>query len=355
MKKSEFETICVAVATRTPTILWGDPGIGKTSVVYNIARELDLPCEVILGSLRDPSDFAGLPIVRQEDTVLAPPAWAKRLADRPGILFLDEINTAPPAVQAALLRVALEKIVGEISLHPDTVILAAANPPDLSAGGFELAPSLANRFLHIKVSPPSANELAAALIGGWPPVSMPKPRKERGENMAALMAAFLVARPHFEHAPPKPGDETMAWPSARSWTVACRLLTEAERLEVSEEAKFLLMAGAVGEGTAIEFFSYKKNLDLPDPEDLLRSPETFKLSPRGDINFVVLAGVVQAVLGNKTPDRLNAAWRIIAMAAEQGGGDVAVPHAKALMEGGSTPPIEYARALVPVLKATGVL
>ena len=97
--------------------LWGDPGIGKSALI-NAAAEADgVPCETVIGSLREPSDFAGLPVVTDDGVRLEPPAWAKRLhAAQAGYLFLDELSTSPPAVQAAMLGVALERRVGDLLL-----------------------------------------------------------------------------------------------------------------------------------------------------------------------------------------------------------------------------------------------
>ena len=104
------EALGVAVAARVPVLLWGAPGTGKTSAIRAMAQTMGLPCETVIASIREPSDFAGLPIVVGDGVRFAPPAWARRLAEAGrGLLFLDELSTAPPAVQAALLRVVLER------------------------------------------------------------------------------------------------------------------------------------------------------------------------------------------------------------------------------------------------------
>src|SRR5438132_9362982 len=98
--------------------LWGDPGIGKSALIHAAAAADGVPCETVIGSLREPSDFAGLPVVSDDGVRLEPPAWAKRLhAAQSGYLFLDELSTSPPAVQAAMLGVALETRVGALLLN----------------------------------------------------------------------------------------------------------------------------------------------------------------------------------------------------------------------------------------------
>src|SRR6201997_819193 len=114
------EALGVAVAARVPVLLWGAPGTGKTSAIRAMARAMGWPCETVIASIREPSDFAGLPVVIGQDVRFAPPAWARRLAEAGhGLLFLDELSTAPPAVQAALLRVVLERVVGGPTPPPE--------------------------------------------------------------------------------------------------------------------------------------------------------------------------------------------------------------------------------------------
>ena len=131
---STVEALGTGIAAGVPVLLWGAPGTGKTSLIRAIADTAGLPCEVVIASIREPSDFAGLPIIdrgdgsRSPSVVFAPPSWATALsAAGRGLAFFDEISTAPPAVQAALLRVVLERTVGDLAL-PDAVSVVAAPP-----------------------------------------------------------------------------------------------------------------------------------------------------------------------------------------------------------------------------------
>lgn len=130
-----------------PSLLISGPGMGKSSLVRGLAAADGVLCKTVLGSLREPSDFAGLPVVREHGVTLEAPAWAKELvAGGGGYLFLDELTTSPPAVQAAMLAVALDLTVGDVQLPKGTRVIAGANPPDCAAGGCELEAPLANRF-----------------------------------------------------------------------------------------------------------------------------------------------------------------------------------------------------------------
>jgi hypothetical protein len=219
------DALSVAVAANLPVILWGPPGSGKTSAVLALGRRLGLPVEVVVGSIREPSDFAGLPVVRDGGTWLAPPRWAERLASAgTGILFLDELTTAPPAVQAAMLRVVLERTVGDLVLPPSVRIVAAANPPEQAADGWDLSAPLANRLIHLdwKIS---AASVAEGFAGGFPvpdPAGWSVPPAAEVGRARALVGAFLRVRPELVLA--VPDGPARAWPSPRTWDLAATAL-----------------------------------------------------------------------------------------------------------------------------------
>src|SRR5689334_7422805 len=150
---TQLEALTLAVSADLPVLLWGEPGIGKTAALTQMATTLDLPLTTVIASVHEPSDFSGLPVIGDDPAgngiPMAPPDWAVRLvrAGR-GLLFLDELSTAPPAVQAALLRLVLERRVGALRLPPGVRIVAAANPRASAADGLAPSAPLANPSLH---------------------------------------------------------------------------------------------------------------------------------------------------------------------------------------------------------------
>jgi hypothetical protein len=143
----------VLTALVTPGALaplwWGPPGIGKTSMIERAADVLrekngwsedQFPVEVMIAALCDPTDFRGLPIPTANGTRFEPPEEAVRLARAlRGWLFLDEVGNAVPATQSALLRVVHKRVMGLLALPDEVKIVAAANPPEEAAGGWEQA------------------------------------------------------------------------------------------------------------------------------------------------------------------------------------------------------------------------
>ncbi len=350
----------VAVAARVPVLLWGAPGTGKTATVQALAQAMDVPCETVIASIREPSDFAGLPVVMGEVVRFAPPTWARRLADAGhGVLFLDELSTAPPAVQAALLRVVLERVVGDLDLPAEVAVVAAANPPEQAADGWDLSAPLANRLCHLtwEINP---RLVADGLAGGWAPPRIPELTGDwvAAEIMArGLVAAFLRVRPALACAPPTdPATAGRGWPSPRTWEMTARLWAAADAAGAGGQTRSALVRGCVGDGAGAEFLTWLAEMDLPDPEEVLADPASFTLPDRADRAYAALAAVTAAVTADLTPDRWAAGWRVLGAAATSAP-DVAAAAARVLArhrpDGAALPP--EIRLFAPVLRDAGLL
>lgn len=351
--------LAVCVSAGVPAVLWGEPGTGKTSTIRALASELALPCETVIASIREPTDFSGLPIVSGNGVEFAPPKWARRLAEaESGILFLDEISTSPPAVQSALLRVVLERVVGDLALPADIRIVAAGNPAGSSGDNWYLTPALANRFCHLDWRMPVA-VFAAGFRDGWPKPQAPRlpDNWEVGiQRHRASIATFSQLRPSLLLARPNdPSRAGRGWPSPRSWDILARLLAAADSIGASAELGLTLARGAVGDGAGVEYMVWQERPDLPDPESLLSAPETATTIDRLDLLHVLLEAVVAAVADHPTAERWLAGWAVLGAAAGHAP-DVAAVAARTLAQ--CRPPgVEIpstADVFQPILEAAGM-
>ncbi|GLZ05162.1 ATPase AAA [Actinomadura sp. NBRC 104412] len=328
----QLEALALAVTANLPVLLWGEPGIGKSAGMEQLAAGLDLPLETVIASVHEPSDFAGLPIIGDDPAStgvpMAPPDWAVRLASAGrGLVFFDELSSAPPAVQAALLRVVLERRVGSLALPEPVRVVAAANPPSSAADGWHLSPPLANRFVHLRWTH-EPRTVARGMAGTWPSVSIPvvDPAKATGAVARArgAISGFLTARPGLAHHLPADAEARGGpWPSPRTWEMALRLLAVGYATDASPEGLSAAIVGAIGDGAGIELLSYLEALDLPDPNRVLANPDAFKLPKRGDRQLAFLTSVVAAVQGDVTRRRWEAGWEVLAKAVDAGVPDVA--------------------------------
>lgn len=333
----------VAVQAQVPVLALGGPGIGKTTMVNALGEALNAPTETVIASLREPSDFGGLPVINSNGEVnLAAPGFVKRLVEackdgRPGILFIDEITTAPPAVQAALLRVVLDRVVGDTALPRSVSVVAAANPPDQAAGGWELSPPLANRFCHLQWTH-DVSGWVDGMLQGFPKPAIPiVPKDWEGfiHEARVMAAGFVRSKPQLLYQIPKNDHEQgKPWPSPRSWDMASRLMAANKAAGAGQDCEIMLVSGCIGDGVAMEFLNWRNALDLPDPEECLKHPDKFVLPDRGDRAFTVLASIASACASKLTKERYLAAWHIFNHAATKGQKDIAAASVKTLAQAG---------------------
>ena len=379
-----------------PLLFEGVPGVGKTQRTNSAARSSGLNIQALVASLREPSDFLGLPIpqkmtaaqmkskygegaVRLKDldtqVVYSPAEWAMSMAAYGrGVVFFDEINTAPPAVQAALLRVILEGQVGEFQLPPGIRFLGAQNSTEDAAGGWDLAPPLANRFGHMKW-----DDVDAEGWGDWLLSDVGVEEKfgdaELEENRVmelwpsafakarGVVAGFIRRRPNLLLNKPKAGDPqaSKAWPSPRTWELAARAMAGAEVHDLDRVETEEFVGAFVGNAVVSELCTWLAEADLPDPADVLDGKVAFKHDEsRLDRSAMILqscAAFVSSESCKKRTPRAEKLWSILEGAMDTV--DVIVPSARVLIRsklGGAQ--IKASRPVLleiqPVLAAAGI-
>lgn len=383
-----------------PYCLVGKPGVGKTSRINSIARQAGLHFESVVASLRDPTDFVGLPspgrmVLTPATQHLAPdgdadipvmnyaaPGFGLRAAARrQSLILLDEVNTAPPSVQAALLRALFEGVLGELQLPPEVRFILAMNAVEDAAGGWDIAPPLANRVGWLKWEPPSTQRFSAFLMHSASdeqevPVA---PRAEATGVLAAWPAewakvtgqgaGFLTSRPELLFRMPPSGSEqaSAAWPSPRSWELALRAVAGARVYGLTPVEEATAMAAFIGDGAVGEFRDWLRDADLPDPAEVLDGHVQFEHQPRRlDRTAAFIASATALVLGDadskttpkgKAAPRVDALWKVHQTLADQAP-DLALGSVAALCRArlmlGSQVAYKVLAKMEPVMSASGV-
>jgi hypothetical protein len=206
------------------TMIWGPPGIGKSSIVAQITEEAEIDFVDVRLSQLAPTDLRGLPVAEDGISKWYPPEFLPRSGK--GILFLDELNMAPPAMQGVAQQLILDRRVGSYTVPDGWFVWAAGNRKEDRAAVFDMPAPLANRFLHLQVEPDFDSFKAYALETG----------------VHEQIIAFLSFRTTLLH---KIDPLQPAWASPRSWVMASAL-----------HHTGLDIAPAVGIGAAAEFAAF---------------------------------------------------------------------------------------------------
>ena len=249
-----------AMKAKRPVFLWGPPGIGKSDVVQQLAVELGGSKEAMIDlrmAQMEPTDIRGIPFFNKENGKMD---WAEPV-DLPSkefaskfpvvILFLDEMNSAPPAVQAAGYQLILNRRVGKYVLPDNVVIVAAGNRDSDKGVTYRMPMPLANRFVHLEMRPDFASWQLWAVNAGI--------HKD-------VVGYLSFAKQDMYEFDAKSSSRAFATP--RSWCFVSDLLNDEDNIDT--DSLFNLVAGAVGDGLAVKFMAHRKVAGkMPEPQDIL--------------------------------------------------------------------------------------
>lgn len=317
-----------------PAILWGEPGIAKSSIVIEVCSDLGLPVVVLSPGEMGEGAFGVVPVpgTKAKSGMLTYPApeWVSYL-DNGGVCFIDEIVCCPPAIAPALQGLLLDGRVGGTRLKRRARPFGAANPPELATSGYELSAPNANRCGHVNWPAPTVEEHTAWMLsgaggsGGEEQVDdgimaiQPRADKSVALNLeervlaawpaawaraASLETSFLRAQPGKKNMCPKPDDPgaARAWPSDRSWENATRALASAQVHGLDQKTTEVFVEAFVGGGAAREFFSFIEAQDLPDAAGVLDGRVEFKHArARLDRTVAVINGTLALLV--PVPDK----------------------------------------------------
>ena len=240
---------------KRPIFIWGPPGIGKSDVVHQIGEYMDAHVIDIRLSLWEPTDIKGIPYYAANDNTMqwAPPVdlpdakMAKKYKNI--ILFLDEMNSAAPAVQAAAYQLILNRRVGQYTLPDNVYIVAAGNREADKGVVYRMPAPLSNRFVHL--------ELAVDFDDWFQWAVDNKINKD-------VVGYLQFSKKDLYDFDPKSPSRSFATP--RSWSFVSELLED----DLDEETQTDLVSGCVGEGLAIKFSAHRKvAAQMPNPTEIL--------------------------------------------------------------------------------------
>jgi hypothetical protein len=245
-----------AFAKQRPLFLWGPPGIGKSDIIKQLGEELGAHVIDVRLSLWEPTDIKGIPYFDSNDGTMrwAPPSElpSKDFASnhKQIVLFLDEMNSAAPSVQAAAYQLILNRRVGTYELPDNVVIVAAGNRETDKGVTYRMPAPLANRFVHLEMQV------------NWDDWFDWAVNNKIHQDVIGYLTFSKKSLYDFD---PKSGSRAFATP--RSWSFVSELLVDDD---TDTETLTDLTCGAVGEGLAISFMAHRKVASkMPNPQDIL--------------------------------------------------------------------------------------
>jgi|TARA_B100000035_G_scaffold80289_1_gene67283 hypothetical protein len=251
------KSILRAFKKKRPVFLWGPPGIGKSDIIAQITRSLGNSHLIdIRLSLWEPTDIKGIPYFdsNQGKMVWGAPSELpdEELASKYDhiVVFFDELNSAPPAVQAAAYQLILNRGVGQYKL-PDNVIIVAAGNREADKGvTYRMPAPLANRFVHLELD---------VVFDDW--FEWAVDNKQHKDVVGYLQ----FAKQDLYDFDPKSPSRSFATP--RSWSFVSELIDDED---TDESTTTDLVAGSIGEGLAVKFMAHRKvAANMPNPTDIL--------------------------------------------------------------------------------------
>lgn len=255
------KAITTAFKVKRPVFLWGPPGIGKSEVVAEIAKDLGGVVIDLRMAQLDPTDIRGIPFFNKEISRMD---WAPPI-DLPDedfaskypivVLFLDEMNSASPTVQAAGYQLILNRRVGKYVLPDNVVIVAAGNRDSDKGVTYRMPMPLANRFIHIEMR---------ADFNSWQIWAV--------ENKVHKDVVGYLSFAKQDMCDFNAQSTSRSFATPRSWVFVSELLKDEG---IDNDTLFNLVAGAVGEGLAVKFMAHRKfSGKMPEPIDILNGKVT---------------------------------------------------------------------------------
>ncbi len=241
-----YKNIDILLDTDTPLFIHGSPGIGKSYIVNEVAKTKGLELIDVRLSQMDPVDLRGIPSIKDEQTVWMPPVFFPKDKASSGILFLDELNSAPPSVQAAIYQLVLDRKMGEYELPKGWRIICAGNRVSDRGVVFRLPSPLVNRMVHLHVEARFEDFKLFALK----------------EKLHHFIIGFLGFRPDLLSSEPVLEDDSNpAFATPRSYHMLSNILKANSDTHVMAS----IIYGTIGYSAGIEFTSYVKVYEeLPD-------------------------------------------------------------------------------------------
>lgn len=337
LKPSEVKNAVAELAdTGVSSFIWGPPGIGKSQILKQLAKEMDANFVDVRLSQLDPTDLRGIPYPAREFDIekatgeaskvasqisanvlrnledsgidvndeknhllvnnlvtsavqesikgvmqnsgtntmyWAPPSFYQRDHSRRTVYLFDEINTAAQSNQAAAYQIVLDRRLGDYVLGPDDVVIAAGNRETDKGATFKMPTPLLNRFVHLEMREDFEDWQNWALMN------------QVHKDVVGYLTFQKQELFEFE-----PSSASRGFPTPRSWEFVSKLLYN--NPNTTQNVLTALISGAVGDGVGVKFIQYRKHAaELPNPSDILTGKVKTLNSKETSVMYALTVGL----------------------------------------------------------------
>jgi hypothetical protein len=290
MRPSQIKTLLThCIKASLPVLLVGKPGVGKTDIVTQAAKESNADLLVSHPAVSDPTDAKGLPWAdagATEARFLPFGDLAQAMAaTKPLVWFLDDLGQASPAVQASFMQLILARRVNGHALPECVVFVAATNRREDRAGVSGILEPVKSRFAAIVEMDVDNDDWTT-----W----------ATHNDIRAEVVAFMRMRPELL-CDFKPTGDMKNSPCPRTWAHLSKLLN----LNLPPAIESMAFAGAVGEGAAAEFTGFLQMFrSLPvNPDRILLDPENADV-PKDPSHLYALSSALASKANDKNFGRI---------------------------------------------------
>ncbi len=268
----QLSKVLLNVALTRPVFIWGPPGIGKSAIVEQFARDLGMDCVSLLGSQLAAEDLIGVPRIEGIHSVFCPPRMIAR--ETPYVLFVDELNACTFEVQKAFYSLIHERRIGEYRLPDGSIVIVAGNRAHDQAIVKPVSSALMNRLLHVELRPSTREWLDWAYANG----------------IHEWVISYVETRPDHLFVQPPKTEETFSTP--RSWHILSDAL-QAYGGDVTMDEVGMLAAGCLSPSHARSFGAFVKQIHGKLFVDKILSGD--QPLPRAAVDRDVLYFLVQSI------------------------------------------------------------
>lgn len=299
--KEIVEFVKSGIRANQPMFLWGPPGVAKSALMRVVAKDMGMGLVDFRALMRDVVDLNGIPMASVDGNLtkwlrpdFLPDAKRPEKFQSTGIFFIDELNAAPPAMQAVCYQIVHDRMSGEHPLHPGWIPMGAGNYDTDGAVTTRMPTPLKSRFLHCNIGLEPEKDGVRKLVnqkkwqedwlewavkeGGIDPLVIAYHRWDQGNDLYAFSKT------------------AQTFPCLRTWEFVSNVL----KSKPSRSLLFPLIAGCIGVGHAARVYAFVEDaLNLPDIEEVLKNPETIPIPRESPKKHALVCALAAHLVGLK--------------------------------------------------------